>query len=207
MAAKDVPAELRLVESFANSVDVDTGQDDLDSTARFERWLEEHGFAATSSETELDLARQIRAALRDDLVAHHGSHASEAEVQPGAADADARARLDALSAEVPLRASFGAGPAGLAPMGVGVTAMLGEVLASVVVAEREGVWPRLKICREDTCQWVYYDRSKNASKTWCSMQVCGNRNKTRAYRGRRKQQEGDSAPTAASTTSSTGAPR
>jgi predicted RNA-binding Zn ribbon-like protein len=42
----------------------------------------------------------------------------------------------------------------------------------------------MKICRAGGCQIAYYDRSKNASRCWCSMQVCGNRNKTRAYRRR-----------------------
>jgi predicted RNA-binding Zn ribbon-like protein len=32
---------------------------------------------------------------------------------------------------------------------------------------------------------AFYDRSKNSSRTWCSMSSCGNRAKTRAYRGRR----------------------
>jgi predicted RNA-binding Zn ribbon-like protein len=187
----DIPEQLRLVESFANSVDVDEGQDDLDSLARFAAWLGAHGFGAEATESDLALARQIREALRDELAAHHGPHgvdehsAADHHAHDHCADT-ARARLDALSARVPLRVRFGARPAGLAPLGVGAAAMLGEVLASVVIAEREGDWPRLKMCREDTCQWVYYDRSKNSSKTWCSMRVCGNRNKTRAYRDRRK---------------------
>jgi predicted RNA-binding Zn ribbon-like protein len=63
------------------------------------------------------------------------------------------------------------------------------VLAAMVIAEREGSWHRLKICREDTCQWVFFDRSKNQSKTWCSMRVCGNRNKTRSYRSRQRSEE------------------
>ena len=46
----------------------------------------------------------------------------------------------------------------------------------------DGTWRRLKACREDTCQWAFYDRSKNRSGTWCSMAVCGNRAKARAYR-------------------------
>ncbi len=48
----------------------------------------------------------------------------------------------------------------------------------------EGNWPRLKVCREDTCAWAFYDRSKNRSGAWCSMAVCGNRTKARAYRAR-----------------------
>jgi len=55
-----------------------------------------------------------------------------------------------------------------------------------VLADRDGSWRRVKICREDTCQWVFYDQSKNSAKQWCSMRVCGNRNKTRAYRARQR---------------------
>jgi predicted RNA-binding Zn ribbon-like protein len=64
--------------------------------------------------------------------------------------------------------------------------VLGEVLASVVRAEHEGSWRRLKICSSGACRYVYYDRSKNASRRWCSMEVCGNRYKTKAYRQRRR---------------------
>lgn len=195
MAAEDFPEQLRLVESFANSVDVEGGEDDLDSLDRFARWLAAHGFpaaAAAATTADLDLARALRSALRDEMLAH-GGHEPEGDPEPspaeGPAAADPRRRLDELAARIPLRAHFGAGPATLVPVGQGVPAVLGQVLAAVVVAERDGLWHRIKICREDTCRWVYFDRSKNASKTWCSMQVCGNRNKTRAYRGRRKPAE------------------
>jgi predicted RNA-binding Zn ribbon-like protein len=44
----------------------------------------------------------------------------------------------------------------------------------------------MKACADDECEWAFYDSSKNRSRTWCSMEVCGNRAKTRAYRARRK---------------------
>jgi predicted RNA-binding Zn ribbon-like protein len=48
----------------------------------------------------------------------------------------------------------------------------------------DGSWSRLKCCRNHDCRWSFYDYSKNRSATWCSMQICGNRTKTRAYRQR-----------------------
>lgn len=179
MAAVDIPEELHLVESFANSVDVDIAQDDLDSPARFGRWLAAHGFPGVEpDDRELTLSVGMRDALRDELIAHHDHLQSPA----------ARTRLDGFAERIPLRASFeGAGPATLVPAGHGVTAMLGAVLAAMVLAEREGGWHRLKICREETCQRVFFDKSKNQSKTWCSMQVCGNRSKTRTYRDRQRE--------------------
>jgi predicted RNA-binding Zn ribbon-like protein len=46
----------------------------------------------------------------------------------------------------------------------------------------DGSWSRLKACRQ--CGWAFYDYSRNRSGSWCSMQLCGNRTKTRAYRRR-----------------------
>ncbi len=175
-AADEVPGDLHLVESFANSIDHDTDQDDLESPERFGRWLADHGYPDAPTADDLAFAVGLRGALRDELMAHHDA----------ATSADARRRLHEYAAHLPLRASFGAGPATFVAGGEGMRKMLGEVLAAMVIAEREGRWHRLKLCREDTCQVVFFDHSKNRSKTWCSMQVCGNRNKTRSYRGRRR---------------------
>jgi predicted RNA-binding Zn ribbon-like protein len=49
----------------------------------------------------------------------------------------------------------------------------------------DGTWRRLKACHAETCRWVYYDRSRNESRRWCSMEICGNRSKARSYRVRR----------------------
>jgi predicted RNA-binding Zn ribbon-like protein len=54
----------------------------------------------------------------------------------------------------------------------------------VALAAHDGSWRRMKICPADDCRWVYYDASRNSSRRWCSMKVCGNRNKTRSYRQR-----------------------
>jgi predicted RNA-binding Zn ribbon-like protein len=171
---QSVPAELWLVESFLNSIDVESGADDLDSVARLQRWLADHHRAAAGNQATADdlaLARGVREGLRTMLAAHTAGEPTDLST------------LDELAVRVPLRATFGTA-AGLRPAADGVPGMLGEVLAAVVLAERDGSWHRLKLCREGTCQVVFYDRSKNASRCWCSMQVCGNRNKTRAYRRR-----------------------
>lgn len=48
---------------------------------------------------------------------------------------------------------------------------------------------RLKIC--PNCRWLFIDRSRNRSRAWCDMAVCGNRVKAnRHYRRRR----GDPGP-------------
>jgi len=59
------------------------------------------------------------------------------------------------------------------------------VLAAVGEAMSDGTWRRLKACRSDTCRFAFIDNARNQSRQWCSMQVCGNREKARAFRARR----------------------
>jgi predicted RNA-binding Zn ribbon-like protein len=46
---------------------------------------------------------------------------------------------------------------------------------------------RVKIC--GNCGWLFIDRSKNRSRTWCDMAVCGNRAKANRHYKRKKQEE------------------
>lgn len=57
-------------------------------------------------------------------------------------------------------------------------------LAAAPKARIKGSWRHLKICPAGDCLWGFYDTSRNHSRRWCSMEVCGNRNKVRAFRGR-----------------------
>ena len=49
----------------------------------------------------------------------------------------------------------------------------------------DGTWPRLKACPRASCQWAFYDRSRNHGGTWCDMATCGNKLKNREFRARR----------------------
>jgi predicted RNA-binding Zn ribbon-like protein len=72
------------------------------------------------------------------------------------------------------------------PTAGGVDGALGHVVAAIHAAVAEGTWDRLKACERDVCRWAFYDHSKNRSGHWCSMAVCGQREKNRrAYRRRR----------------------
>jgi predicted RNA-binding Zn ribbon-like protein len=39
-------------------------------------------------------------------------------------------------------------------------------------------------CTEKTCRWLFLDRSRNHSRRWCDMQLCGNRSKAKRFYGR-----------------------
>jgi predicted RNA-binding Zn ribbon-like protein len=74
----------------------------------------------------------------------------------------------------------------LVPRAGGVEGAVGHVLAAAFVAMLDGSWARLKACPREVCGWAFYDRSSNASATWCSMSVCGGREKASAYYRRRR---------------------
>lgn len=44
--------------------------------------------------------------------------------------------------------------------------------------------PRLKLCDNDQCRWLFIDHSKNRSRHWCESATCGNRQRVRRFRER-----------------------
>jgi len=72
----------------------------------------------------------------------------------------------------------------------GAQAALAELLLVAAEAQILGTWSRLKVCSAVDCQWAFYDRSPTRSGCWCSMQGCGSRAKSRAYRQRSTAQAG-----------------
>lgn len=48
---------------------------------------------------------------------------------------------------------------------------------------------RLGKCSGEDCTWLFVDQSRNHSRRWCDMAVCGNRSKARRYYERSKEQE------------------
>ncbi|MEP9387928.1 CGNR zinc finger domain-containing protein [Mesorhizobium sp. KR9-304] len=45
-------------------------------------------------------------------------------------------------------------------------------------------WKKVRIC--PNCNWLFVDRSRNSSRLWCDMSVCGNRNKAKRHYQRGK---------------------
>jgi predicted RNA-binding Zn ribbon-like protein len=61
---------------------------------------------------------------------------------------------------------------------------LDAIVETVAASVAGGGWSRLKLCFSADCRWAFYDTSRNGGGRWCSMEACGNRNKTLAYRRR-----------------------
>lgn len=44
---------------------------------------------------------------------------------------------------------------------------------------------QVRACEADPCRWLFLDTSKNHTRRWCTMKVCGNRMKARRFQARR----------------------
>jgi len=61
---------------------------------------------------------------------------------------------------------------------------IARAIADVLIHEESR--SLLRECADDTCAWLFIDRTKNHSRRWCEMSTCGTRNKMREYRARQK---------------------
>ncbi|MEU6035466.1 MULTISPECIES: CGNR zinc finger domain-containing protein [Actinomadura] len=175
-AAESGPA--LLLRDFVNTLDVERGVDRFTTPGELARWLEGRGLVAgpaRATRQDVAVAVTLREGLRAAMLAHHSPAAGPPP-----------AELEGALERLPLRVSLTDGRPVLVPVGSGVAAGLARIAAAVVASTADGTWPRLKVCQEDTCLWAFLDTSKNRSRAWCSMRVCGNRTKTRAYRARRR---------------------
>jgi predicted RNA-binding Zn ribbon-like protein len=154
---KAAPEPLRQVQLLVNSVDLEHERDWLPD------WLAERGLPASQRAR----AAALREALRALVLANNGIRLE-------------REALDVLNAAA-VRVSAVVGEDASLRFAANGDA-LDDVVAIALTAMLDGTWSRLKACRN--CRWCFYDYSPNRSATWCSMQLCGNRKKTRAYRAR-----------------------
>ncbi|HEX8743030.1 MAG TPA: CGNR zinc finger domain-containing protein [Thermoleophilaceae bacterium] len=173
------PGELATLQQFVNTLDAEPGIELLETPADLRRWLTHRELVAPSTRIggpELRRAIEMREAFRAVLHANNG----------GAVDRAAIDTLDAAARAAELTVRWdGDGNAELVPARSGLDGAFGRLLAIAYRARVDGSWQRLKACPEENCGWAFYDHSRNRSSTWCSMAVCGNRAKARAFRERR----------------------
>lgn len=48
---------------------------------------------------------------------------------------------------------------------------------------------RIKICPNPGCNWVFFDTTRGNNRRWCNDLTCGNRDKVRRFRSRRRASE------------------
>jgi predicted RNA-binding Zn ribbon-like protein len=167
------------VQDFVNTRQLDPDREEIPTPEALAVWLDARRLLRRERVSEADHLRavELREALRRLLLANNG-----AALDPGDLWL-----LDQVAADSGLRPRFlPGGRVALEPAVPGVTGALGRLLAAVSEAMSAGTWGRLKACGDHACLWAFYDRSRNRSGHWCSMEVCGNRAKARQFRRRQR---------------------
>lgn len=178
----EAPAPARLIEAFANTVDVELATDELDTASGLSSWLVDQGLLARRHRISAEdhaLCLRLRTGIREELGVHVGD----------TADVALLAGADQALRELPVLITVGSGARdGVLSPAPGLPPAR-KALADLAIAWSElavtGEAARLKRCAEHACAWVFWDVSKNRSRRWCSMRVCGNRAKARRYTAKR----------------------
>jgi predicted RNA-binding Zn ribbon-like protein len=70
--------------------------------------------------------------------------------------------------------------------GARTASMAGAILRPVIRAAVELLTSdeiaRVRMCADDSCAWLFLDTTRNRTRRWCDMKVCGNRSKVRRFR-------------------------
>jgi len=210
-AIGQAPGDLAILQSFVNTLDIEQGTDEFADAAALTLWFRRARLladAVTATPADLADAIGLREALRGVLRSHvsHGTSVAQRrhpDRHDGRPQTDARlapasqvavSELRRISAGLPTRLDVGTdGQIRPAPGGSGVQAALARILLIAAESATLGIWTRLKVCSADDCQWAFYDRSPTRNGCWCSMQICGSRAKSRAYRQRGRAGSGSGA--------------
>jgi predicted RNA-binding Zn ribbon-like protein len=170
--------QLDLVRDYVNTLDFETGIDTIASPDELATWFSEQGLVddfVEPSDEEVAEALAVREAIRELLLANNGVDADATGASKTLEEAGRKAQLGVR---------FEDGRPVLAPEEDGVRGAIGRIVATVAELAPTDEWKRLKGCRDENCRVAFYDKSRNRSRAWCSMEVCGNREKARSFRKR-----------------------
>ena len=167
-----------LVSDFVNTRDVQHGKEGLGTPGELRSWLCEHGLLSAGARVtsrDVEETQRVREALRELLAAKSGIDAD-----PVAATAE----IDAAARRAGIEVRFDPTCPRVEPTAGGARGAVGRILVELYDEMVDGAWERMKVCRADDCRWAFLDTSRNRSRSWCSMESCGNRAKVQAYRQR-----------------------
>jgi predicted RNA-binding Zn ribbon-like protein len=173
------PALDRLI-AFVNTNEPQLSQDQLRGPEETRSWLAAQGLQVGELGQE-DWAAVIafREGVRAAAAANNGY-----DLDAGAVAALGQA-VDRLGLTVRAGADASLRVAAATPAGEALAPLAGALMA----AQADGSWTRVKACARDSCRWLFYDTTRNHSRTWCTSTTCGSREKARRYY-RRKLQRG-----------------
>jgi|SRR5690242_12208412 predicted RNA-binding Zn ribbon-like protein len=175
--------ELGLVQAFVNTVDMVPLKEQLTDPNTLQAWLVANGLLDATSgplgESDLKHAIAVREAMRGVIGGNSGYPVYPVDL----------ATLNEAATASRLRMRFAPdGRPRLEPEASGAVGAMGRLVATLFSAMQGEDWRRMKLCSSAECRWAFYDRSKNHSSRWCTMESCGNREKARRYRAQHKHQ-------------------
>ena len=173
-----VPEELALLYDFVNTLDcrryvergvAHTGGDEFETRSQMEAWMRRRRLL------------HLRDALRNFLQLPAGDRRK---------DSDAARRLTVAAKDFPL-ALVVTNKGAVTLQAASGSSALGCVVAEMYGLAKTDRLARLKTCASEECRWIFFDRSKPANRHWCASNLCGNRQKTRTYRRKLREQFSD----------------
>ena len=174
----ELKEEIDLLVDFVNTRDVEEGTDAVSEPTALVEWIAERTGERLPELQAADVQRLqgLRESIRGLMRANNGARVEEADLGP-LREAAERSRF---------RLAFDReGGLELTPARADLSGFESSLLLALEHLQCHDAWPRLKACTDEGCQWAFYDATRNRSRTWCSMDVCGNRQKTRRYRERK----------------------
>jgi len=147
-------------------------------------WLTEHQLvdtppAASRLEREMTAFRELRALVRD-IAARVDDGRKPTRAQVGTINRVLRQGLHYHA----LRAEVGGTQFSMSPVGNQLDQARSAVAGSLAHYLSEHDRRRLRVCADDTCRWLFVDRSPAGRRRWCDMSTCGNRAKVARHRAR-----------------------
>jgi predicted RNA-binding Zn ribbon-like protein len=149
----------------------------------FAGWLADHDqFGGDTVVTDADAAaaRELRDALVVVLLAHSGDQDVVGEPLRVAED-----HLGRAGVLYPLATVISGMGARLISPQIGAAHVLGTVLAAVTEFALNGDWKRVKACRNPSCHFGFFDRTRNGAALYCSS-GCSAQVSMRKYRQRQR---------------------
>jgi predicted RNA-binding Zn ribbon-like protein len=173
--------ELGLVQAFVNTVDMVPLKEQLTDPNALQAWLVANGLldgaSRTLDESDLKHAIAVREAMRGVIGGNSGYPVYPVDL----------ATLNEAATASRLRMRFApGGRPRLEPEASSAVGAMGRLVATLYSAMQGEDWSRMKLCNSSDCRWAFFDRSKNHSSRWCTMESCGNREKARRFRKQHK---------------------
>ncbi|WP_254406871.1 CGNR zinc finger domain-containing protein [Streptomyces sp. GMY02] len=200
---REAPDGLALVQDLINTrairhyaPDLLAGRESAEEwlTGAAGAWARIHGLDVPDcslSEADPAALRDLRTTFQELIAGTGGDTGSDAgghTPTSGSGSRSGKARTAGRGASVRLAPDV-EGRVRMVPVGRGRQWLESALWSETLLAQRNGTWPRLKMCRNTECASAFYDTSRNNSGVWHDAKVCGNAVNLRASRERKRLRE------------------